>query len=170
MPQDWTLSVLDFEVKRCTRVCAKTDRALQPGDVFYSYLTRDGGETVRIDVAADAWEGPPEDCVGWWKSNVPDLKSKKMNWAPDDVMLHYFAETEGCDDQADIRYILALLMVRRRIFRLEESETLDGQEMLVLFCGKNNTEYRVSVEPISAARSQEVQELLAQLLVDAGSK
>jgi len=162
--------VLDFEVQRFTRVCAKTERELRPGDEFFSYLTRDGGDTIRVDVATEAWEGPPEDCLGWWKSIVPDLKSKKMNWAPHEVMLHYFAETEDKPDQADVRYILALLMVRRRIFRIEDSESENDVERLVLFCAQNETEYRVAVTPITPERSKEVQALLAQLLVDAGSR
>jgi len=163
--------VLDFEVQRFTRVCAKTERDLTPGETFFSYLIRDGSETVRKDVAADAWTGPPDDCLAWWKSEVPDPKSKKMHWAPHDVMLHYFAETEGKSAESDVRYILSLLMIRRRIFRLEETETREqGQEVMVLYCSRNETEYEVPVVKISAERASEVQVLLSQLLVDAGSK
>jgi len=160
--------VVDFEVQRFTRVCAKTGRELQPGETYYSVLIRDGVQIIRQDVAAGEWDTPPEDCLGWWKSEVPDPKAKKMHWAPHDVMLHYFAETENDPEQADVRYVLSLLMVRRRILRLEETETDDaGRETMLLYCPRNETEYSVGVTPISQQRVQKIQELLAQLLVDA---
>ena len=162
--------MLDFEVQRFTRVCAKTDRALKPGDSFYSVLVRDGASVSRQDVIADAWDGPPDDCLAWWKSEVPDPKSKKTHWAPHDVMLHYFAELQDQadrPDQADVRYVLTLLMIRRRIFRLEETETDDeGHETMILFCPRNETEYRVDVTTVSRDRAKEIQGLMAQLLVD----
>ena len=161
--------MLDFDVKKFTRVCAKTDRELKAGDVFYSYLVRDGSETARRDVCEQAWDGPPDECLGWWKSEVPDPKSTKMNWAPHEVMLHYFGETEDKPDQADMRYVLALLMVRRRIFRLEESKTQeDGTETLTLFCSRNDTEYEVPVVEVTSERAAELQTLVSELLVDVG--
>ena len=162
--------MVDFEVKRFTRVCAKTEVELKAGDEFYSFIVRDGSETVRKDVAAASWDGPPEDCLGWWKSEVPDPKSKKLHWAPHDVMLHYFADTEDQPEQADVRYILALLMIRRRIFRLEETETGDdGREVMLLYCSRNETEYKVPEVAMTPERAKEIQALLSELLVDAGS-
>jgi len=161
--------VLDFSVQKFTRVCAKTNVELKSGDKFYSYLTQEGGETVRRDVAAKAWEGPPEDCLGWWKSEVPDPKSNKLHWAPHDVMLHYFTETEDKPAEADLRYILALLMIRRRIFRLEETQANEeGDEVLSLYCSRNETEYEVSVMDVSAERAAELQATVSELLVDVG--
>ena len=162
--------MLDFEVKKFTRVCAETESEFKPGDTFYAYLVRDGGETVRRDVSLDAWDGPPEECIAWWKSSVPDPKSKKLNWAPNDVMLHYFHETDDKPEELDIRYVLTLLLIRRRIFKLEDT-TEDEQigEALVCYCSKNETEYTVPVMKITSKRSIEIQALLSQLMVDAGS-
>jgi hypothetical protein len=158
--------MLDFEVQRCTRRCATTDRELQPGEWFYSVLISDGSEIVRRDFCEDAWEEPPEDAVGWWKSQMPAASAKRANWAPNDVMLDYFQQLEGQVDKADVRYILALLMVRRRIVRLEESEFDEhGGELLVLFCPRTDAEYRVAVAMPDAARAEQIQEELARLLL-----
>ena len=163
--------MLDFEVQRFTRVCAITQRDLKAGDVFFSVLIRDGAEIVRQDVAADAWSGPPEECLAWWKAEVPDPKARKMHWAPHDVMLHYFADTEGKPEQLDVRYVLALLMIRRRIFRLEESESdQQGRATMIVFCPRNDQEYRIDVVEPTEERSREIQQLLSQLLVDAIGK
>jgi hypothetical protein len=157
--------MLDFEVQRCTRRCAKTDRELNPGETFYSVLAAEGAEVVRRDFCEAAWEGPPEGAVGWWKSQMPELNAKKMHWAPNDVMLHYFEQLEGQADKQDVRYVLALLMIRRRVVRLEDTETDDtGRELLVLYCPRNENEYKTAVVMPNDQRAAEIQEELAQLL------
>jgi hypothetical protein len=138
---------------------------LQPGEQFYSVLIADGAEVVRRDYGEEAWNGPPDDAVGWWKSRMAEANAKKMNWAPNDVMLHYFQQLEEQAGQEDIRYVLTLLMVRRRILRLEESEIDDaGRELLVVFCPRNETEYRVPVVTPDPQRAREIQEELAKML------
>ena len=157
--------MLDFDVQRFTRRCAQTERELQPGEVFYSVLVAEGSSVVRRDYAADTWEGPPSGAIGVWKSHVPDAHSKKMHWAPNDVILHYFEQLATEPEKADMRYVLALLMIRRRIVRLEESEADEqGQEHYVLYCPRNEREYRVAVVAPTEPRIGEIQNELAELL------
>ena len=67
--------------------------------------------------------------------------------------------------QADMRYVLALLLVRRRVCRLEENEhDSENQETLRLFCPRREMEYRVTVATPNARRTAEIQEELARLL------
>ena len=64
-----------------------------------------------------------------------------------------------------MRYVLALLMVRRRVFRLEEGEP-DQQEgeMLVVYCPRRETTYQVPVVVPDASRAEQIQDELAKLL------
>jgi hypothetical protein len=157
--------MLDFEVQRCSRRCSTTEKELQPDETFYSVLLPQNADVVRHDYCEDAWEGPPDDAIGWWKSQMPPVGGNKIHWAPNDVMLHYFQQLDGQTEKEDVRYVLGLLMVRRRVFKLEESETDDqGRELLVLHCGRNGQEYKTSVVDPSADRITEIQNELAALL------
>jgi hypothetical protein len=157
--------MIDFDIQRCTRRCARTDRELLPEEVFYSVLASEGSEVVRHDYCEEAWTEPPEGAVGWGKSQMPAANANKMHWAPNDVMLHYFQELETNPTKADVRFILALLLIRRRIVRLEDRETdSEGQELMVVFCPKNETEYKVVTVPPTGARINEIQDELARLL------
>jgi hypothetical protein len=159
--------MIDFEIQRCTKICAKTERELTPGEHFYSVLVPRESEVVRFDYSLKGWEGPPEDAIGWWKSQMPEANAKRANWAPNDVMLDYFQQLETQTQRADVRYVLTLLMIRRRILRLEESEMDDnGRELLVVFCARNETEYRVPVISPSPNRAKEIQDELTRLLMD----
>ena len=157
--------MIDFEIQRCSRRCAATDRELSPGEVFYSVLITEGADVVRYNYSQEAWQGPPEGAIGWWKSTLPEPSSKRVHWAPNDVLLDYFQQLQTQDQQADTCYILTLLLIRRRIFRLEESEVDQaGREHLVVYCPRNEVEYRVPVDSPSPSRIEQIQEELARLL------
>jgi hypothetical protein len=159
---------MDFEVQRCTRHCAVSGRELASGEWFYSVLAAEGPAVVRHDFATEAWSGPPERSLGWWKSQMPALesKSKKAQWAPNDVMLQLFDELANQPERADMRYVLTLLLVRRRVLRLEDTEQSDAkQEMMLLYCPRRQTEYRVAVRMPDAVQANQIQQELAGLLL-----
>lgn len=163
--------MVEYDIQRCTRKCAATERELKPGETVYSVLVAEGADVVRRDYSAEGWPGPPENSLGWWKSTVEGSGTRKMHWAPHEVILHYFEQLESDPTKADVRYVLALLMVRRRIARSEGTETdAGGQEILKIFCPRNETEYRVpAVLPETSERAEAIQQELAQLLETNGS-
>ena len=156
---------MDYEIQRCTRSCAATERELTPGEEFYSVLISKGADLVRLDYSVEAWDGPPEGAVGWWKSRMPSAQAKRLHWAPNDVMLQFFEELQERADKQDMRYVLALLLVRRRVMRMEESEQDEqGREVLVLYCPRREATYRVPAFVPDESRINEIQDELAELL------
>jgi hypothetical protein len=156
---------MEYERAHCTRRCAATGRDLRPGETIYSVLVAEGANLVRHDYSSEAWKGPPEKAVGWWKSQLPARDGPPVHWAPNDVMLDLLEQLADDPARADMRYVLALLLVRRRVCRLEDTRRDDGDdETLVLFCPKREQEYKVKVATPDEARTQEIQNELAQLL------
>ncbi|MFW6170740.1 MAG: hypothetical protein ACODAD_09640 [Planctomycetota bacterium] len=157
--------MIDFEVQRFTRRCCRTNRPLEPGQVFYSELVAEGPKVTRQDFSEQAWNGPREGTIGWWKSQVPDRQASTVHWAPNDVILHYFEQLAEDPEKTDTRYVLALLMIRRRIVRQENTEADDQHgEVFVLYCPRNEREYRVPVVVPPKPRIEEIQNELADLL------
>ena len=99
---------MDYEVRRFTRHCAATGRELAPGEEFYTVLVVDGAEVRRLDYAADAWPGPPDKAVGWWKSRVPASDTRRPKLAPNEVLMELFTGLEDVSDKQDMRFVLAL--------------------------------------------------------------
>jgi hypothetical protein len=59
-----------------------------------------------------------------------------------------------------------LLLVRRRVLRLEDTEQSDAkQEMMLLYCPRRQTEYRVAVRMPDAVQANQIQQELAGLLL-----
>ena len=156
---------MDYEVQHSSRRCSVTGREFAPGETYYSALVAEGVEVIRHDYAADAWQGPPAEAVGWWKSQIPNRTEGKKHWAPNDVMLQFWDELAGQPDRQDMRYVLTLLLVRRRVFRLEEEKRDDGgREVLVAYCPRREATYEIPAVMPEPARVDEIQEELAALL------
>jgi hypothetical protein len=168
--------LLDFEVQRSTRRCAATDRPLEPGEPCYSMLEVQGAEVVRRDYCLDGWTSPPETAFAWWKSRVPEPATKKIKLAPNDVLLELFDQLADRPDQHDMQYVLALLLLRRRVLRLDMPlGTPAGQapqmvpdpaaESMTVYCSKRDATYEVPVVMPDQARIDEIQAQLSELLV-----
>jgi len=156
---------MDYELQRCTRCCAQTGRELTSGEPFYSVLLAEAGEMRRYDYSQQAWNGPPEAAIGWWRSLVPTAGSERKHWAPNDVMLEFLEQLAGQADKQDVQYVLALLLVRRRVMRLEETaKDEQGGEVMVLYCPRRETTYRIPAVVPAESRISEIQEELARLL------
>jgi hypothetical protein len=67
-------------------------------------------------------------------------------------------------DRADFRYVLALLMIRRRILRLEETRRENGTEILRVYCPLTDVTYEIPAVVPSEERLQELEQELLSLL------
>jgi hypothetical protein len=165
---------MDYHIKRCSRQCAQSGRELAEGEAFYTVLVASGATVERLDYASECWTGPPDGAVGWWQSRMPTQKSKRAKMAPNDVLLHVFEELWQSDDSdPDLVYVLALLLVRRRVVRIEEPNTAETttdqrdehtHEKFSVYCPRNDTTYELATSPPDEARIEAIQEELARLL------
>ena len=82
-----------------------------------------------------------------------------------DVMLNFFDELAVQPEKQDMRYVLTLLLVRRRVFRLEEEERdAEGREVLTVYCPRREATYAVPAVMPAQERIEQIQAELAALL------
>jgi hypothetical protein len=156
---------MDYEFQHSTRSCSATGRQFAPGETYYSALLAEGAELKRYDYAADAWRGPPEAAIGWWQSQVPGRGPGRKRWAPNDVMLQFWDELAKEPDKWDMRYVLTLLLIRRRVFRLEDEKgDPPRRDALTVYCPRRDATYEVPAIAPAAERIDRIQEELASLL------
>lgn len=160
--------LFDFEVRACTRVCAASGKPLQPGDIYFSVLTVETAQTVRHDFAADAWQGPPEGNLGWWRSRVP-TKDTKPKLAPAEVMLNLFVSLADQPQESQFRYVLGLLLIRRKGLRREESFVDEAeQEIITVSVPKSDDQYELLVDEPDNEQAQQIQQRMIDLLYGDG--
>ncbi|MCL6502244.1 MAG: hypothetical protein K6T86_06125 [Pirellulales bacterium] len=156
---------MDYEIERFTRHCAASGRVLAEGEEFYSVLVADGGKLRRTDYSAAAWQGPPAEAIGWWKSRVPTRQTSAARLAPGEVLLNLLQQLEGVEGQEELRYLLALWLVRRRVLKLDETRRAeDGREVLTLYAPGAELHLEVAAVPPAPDRAAELEAYLGQLL------
>ena len=155
---------MEYQIQLHTRQCAVTGRELKPGDRYYAALSEEAGQLVRRDFCADAWQGSPEGAFGFWTGRVPPTDEKPRLRFDDDLLEECFARLEGQTDPSKVnfRYVVALLLVRRRRFKLEAGENDDGT--MTVRCVRDGQVYNVTNPQLSDEEMTQVQDEVFQVL------
>jgi hypothetical protein len=135
----------EYQIQPNTRRCTLTGRELRPGEKFYSVLLEEGGKFLRQDYSSEAWQGPPHGSFSFWAGRIPVGEENKPSPIDDDLLMDCLQRLEGEVEPARVnfRYVVALLLMRRKRLRFEESHTDGDQEMLSLRCIRTRNTYRV---------------------------
>ena len=169
---------MDLKLHRPHATCAGTGRGFTAGEPIVSALVRQEGRLDRRDYSAAAWNGPPDDTLAWWRSTYPPADAAAAALAPSDVLLDVFEEFEGRDDEAPLRYLLALELLRRRVLRVVEpargpvgrsSDPSARSPDLALACRRRDREYTVREVAAAEATAPGIEERLARLLWSGGA-
>ncbi len=120
-----------WEIGRSTGICAVTGRELAEGEEYYTVLFEDGDTFRRADYTLDAWDGPPDQTYCYFKTRVPVREEKKTRLlVDDDVLVNFFIrladETETA--RLQFRFVLALILMRKRLLKYEETRHEDQAE------------------------------------------
>ena len=140
-----------YPVARSTGRCAASGTAFVEGDGYVAVLVERDGQAglERLDFAAKAWEEgarpqTPLRMFGFWRGTFQAHEAKKQPLLGDAELLDLFEELGGATEpkQVTFRYILSLLLIRRRILRVVSTRS---GVMMVVPRGSGDT----AREPIS---------------------
>ena len=157
------------EIVKGRRVCAVSGRVFAEGDKYFSAIKETNDGFVRTDYAPEVWETlDKSEFVSYWHGKVPTENDRKKNRLIIDTEAFYLFFLGILPDEsptrAVFRYLLALILVRKRVLRLDEVEKSPDGEALILFDTRAKTEYRIPVHPGSDEELNAAQEELNKLL------
>ena len=156
----------DYDIRPPGRKCSATGADLVPGAICHSVLVEREGKLVRLDFSEAGWTGQPEGTLGSWKCIVPAPASTRREPLDAAALLRCFEQLveEGLPEREGLRYVLALLLVKKRRLRIEGSRTSADGDYLQLsgLQGEGAWEVR-DLNPTDAEVDQWQQELNAHL-------
>jgi hypothetical protein len=93
---------------------------------------------VRIDFGVKCWDegkrpgdgGQPMTMFSFWKTTVPTPQHKKKLLVDDSVLVDVFQRMEGKNEPQEVRFrfVLALILMRKRLLKYEGMEEAQKQE------------------------------------------
>ncbi len=158
----------EWEVSRPTGACSVTGRQFADGDVYFSALFEQGETFQRRDYAPEAWQGPPEGAYCTWKSRMP-VRDKPRRLFVDDAMLQTFferLESETDEQRIRFRFVLALILMRKRLLKYTESHRESGVEWWTLRVPGTDRVHRVRNPDIDEEQIREVSRQLGTILAE----
>ena len=157
---------MEYEVQPNSRRCAVTGRELKVGERFYSALLEENRQVVRRDYCKEAWQGPPSGAFSFWTGVVPTSTEKAKPRFDDDLLEECFHRLEGQTEpgRLNFRYVVALLLMRRRRLKYETSTMDAGVETLVLRNLQTGAKHEVLNPRLSEEAMLQVQEEVFQVL------
>lgn len=141
MKQEWQL---DAPKGRC----AVTNRQLAEGESFYSVLFEDDaveGGFRRVDYSLESWQGVPEGAFCSFKTQVPIREKRRRLLVDNDVLVNFFLRLadERNPLRVQFRFVLALILMRKKILRYEGSTRHEADEVWQMTLLSDKSEHSV---------------------------
>jgi hypothetical protein len=115
--------------------CARTGRPFEKGERIFSALYWKDGQYQRVDLCAEAWQERNENIEplsAWQTEFVPPAPPEPEALRKDDAeSLLRRLVAENAPATRNARYILALMLERKKVLRQIERQKQDGASVLV---------------------------------------
>lgn len=155
-----------WHIARSSRTCAHSGQAIEPGQPFYSALLEKDDSFERRDFSASAWpEIGKDEFFSYWKNKSAQTPSEKAPPVDYERLLGFFDSLEGAEEPGKrlFRYVLALVLARRRRLRLDDMSRTPEGDRLVVYDRRSNRTLEIVAPEATREELEKTQERLNQL-------
>jgi len=121
----------DWEIDKPLGHCWGTGKKIEYGEEYFGALVETEQGLQRRDFCADYWQSHKPDVFCFWKTKLPQPGQKKTRFVDDDMLMAFFSrlaeETE--QEKINFRFVLALILMRKRHLKYDSSETEGDKEV-----------------------------------------
>jgi hypothetical protein len=148
---------MEYQIRPIGKKCVATGEELVPGTICHSTLVEQNGELVRLDFSPQGWKGPPENAIGVWTCIVPQPAVRRKEPLDVDALFGCFEQLmeDANPAREGLRYVLALLLLKKRRLRLEGSRIDGNEEYLEVASAKGEGSWELrDLHPTEAESAQ----------------
>lgn len=121
----------DWVIKKPLGQCCGTGEPIEPGQEYYGALVETEEGFERQDFSTEYWDQAKPAVFCFWKSTLADPEEKKELFVSDEMLMAFFErlanETEP--EKLNFRFVLALVLMRKRKLKYDSTEMADGKEV-----------------------------------------
>ena len=139
----------EWEIDKPLGQCHGTGRQIEAGEEYYGALVESEEGLKRQDFCADFWDEHKPEVFCYWKSKLPHPDEKKKLFVDDDMLMAFFERLTGESEQEKInfRFVLALVLMRKRRLKYDSSKNEDGGEIWRLRIPGGDKEFVELINP-----------------------
>lgn len=124
----------EWEIKKTLGQCTGTDREFEIGEEYFAALVEGEEGLERLDFSIDYWNEAKPAVFCFWKTKMPNPELKKKVFVDDEMLMSFFdrlaEETET--EKVNFRFVLTLILMRKRKLKYDSCEMVDGDEVWTL--------------------------------------
>ena len=156
---------MSWDIEKSTEVCCQCGSRLSPGDEFVATLVEDGESFARRDYCPECW-GEGREAFSFWRTRVPAKDQKRKTFVDDEMLTNLFCRL--ADSEQDLkrrfRFVLMLILMRKRLVKFEKTIHRDGEEFWRLSCKGTDEPQEVWDPKLDEQQIQEVSGELSAIL------
>lgn len=139
----------EWEIDKPLGHCYGMGRQLEAGEEYFGALVESEEGLKRQDFCADYWNEHKPTVFCYWKTRLPHPDEKKQIFVDDEMLMAFFERLAGEREQEKInfRFVLALVLMRKRRLKYDSSKTEDGNEIWRLRIAGGDKEFVELINP-----------------------
>lgn len=146
--------------------CSGTGRKIEYGEEYYGALVQTEEGLQRQDFCADYWESQKPQTFCHWKTKLPQPGQKKQLFVDDQMLMAFFERLEKETElqKVNFRFVLALILMRKRILKYEDTRTDGDKEIWILRTVGDRQNVEVVNPHLDEAQIEELSSQLGEIL------
>ncbi|MFH1733057.1 MAG: hypothetical protein ABIF82_15605 [Planctomycetota bacterium] len=162
---------LDWDIAKSLHRCTRCDKEFAEEEPYCSALYDTGVEFERKDFCTECWDAPGEPhrerAFSFWKTEIPRADEPRKVFVDDNVIFDFFQRLAPEEDQPtkrNFRYILGLMLMRKKKLKFKDVVREDDREYLILRRSRTKEEHRVLNPQLTDEETEQVRQELTQIL------
>jgi hypothetical protein len=121
----------EWDIDKPLGQCYGTGRKIEPGEEYFGALVETGQRLSRRDFCAEYWNSEKPDVFCHWRTKLPQPDQKIHVFVDDEMLMAFFErlEKESEQEKVNFRFVLALILTRKRRLKYDSSRTENGREI-----------------------------------------
>ncbi len=157
----------EWNIEKPLGQCCGTGQKIQPGQEYIAALVQTDQGLQRRDYCIQFWDQhkPPVYC--YWKTRLPTGEPKKQLFIDDGMLMAFFERLaeETDPEKLNFRFVLALVLMRRRRLKYDSTYTVGGQDIWRLRITGTTDDFVEVVDPhLSEEQIEQLSSQITQIL------
>lgn len=137
----------DWQVEKGRKMCSACEHEFEEREDYFGALIENSDSFTRDNYCLGCWKDTgKDDFFSYWKTRIPSSDEEpKRRFVDTEVIYMFFTKLEDTESVEKLlfRYLLCLILIRKRFLRLDNFLKEEGSEYLQVWDRKQEKELKV---------------------------